>query len=85
MVRVNKEILSYVRDQAQLHIMSSSRKEDLGFGILSESEWIALCWIRAVQDVQSKLHQEGYKNSAYLHEIDTAVKSFDVSSVNDDA
>ncbi len=65
--------------------MTSSRKDDVGFGILSESEWVALCWIRAVQDVQSKLHQEGHQNSAYLHEIDTSVRALDVSSVNDDA
>lgn len=95
MVAVTKQTLIYVREQALKAASSSNRKEDMGFGPLSESEWLTLCWIRAVQAAQGSNFDELFpnKNCADWYKMagmglvptfDTTPKHFDISSVNDE-
>lgn len=85
MVKLTKEILEYVRSEALKNAVQSSRKDDLGLGILTESEWLTTCWIKAVQSAQGSVMESSQTAlSPKFPEFDTSKRPTDVSSVNDD-
>lgn len=73
MARVTRAILIQVREEA-LKIATQTSRKDLLWGEsspLTEPEWLALCWIKAVQSLE-------------LGTLDTIIPPADMSSVNDE-